>query len=506
MSIVKKKSPINKDSEDTFEKPNSLLPRPGFRLAPNVKMMFNVGACLDIPTGTFIKGKEGEWILNGGLGSINAVVGIGNNFKSTLLHYMCLSAASKVYSVSETYINTYDTEINMHEDSLKRFITPFEEFKDIDIFKDRIWEITDKTIYQADEWFDLMKDFLKSKMETKSSYVDTPFLDRDGKTLLRTCIPTFTEIDSFSKFTTTGDLKMMDENSLGESGANTLHMRQGMAKSRFLSEIPALTAASNNYLLITAWIGKEINMASGPYAAPPPKKLQYLKNGDSIKGVSGDFFYAMASCWHSYNASPYTNQGTKGPEYPKNNKNVEIGDTDLNIATLRQLRCKSGPTGVNVNVLVSQKEGVLSSLTEFDNIKHRDRFGLGGNDRSYYLELYPEVLLSRTTVRPKLDEDPLLRRAMNITSELCQMHQYMKNDVEYLPTAKELFDSLKEQGYDLSLILKTRGWATVNNYTHPTPFLSTKDLVEIYHKRYFPYWMSDDKKGFNDKWSKVLHV
>jgi uncharacterized protein YtpQ (UPF0354 family) len=63
-------------------------------------------------------------------------------------------------------------------------------------------------------------------------------------------------------------------------------------------------------------MGKDLNIATGPIPQAPVKKLQHLKNGDKIKGVTDQFFFLMSNCWHAYNASPLLNQSTKGPEYP----------------------------------------------------------------------------------------------------------------------------------------------------------------------------------------------
>ena len=289
----------------------------GFTSAPAVKVMINVGALLDIPTGFYLKGRHGESILNGGLGLLTGVVGIGNNFKSTVLNYMMLSAASRIAETTDTSINTYDTEINIHEDRLEALSFRFPAFKKRHIVGEEFWTITDKTVYFANEWYEILKTFLKHKQDNaKKIEQETPFLTRDKKTLLKIMTPTFGAVDSFSEFQTADVAKMQDENELGESGGNTIHMRQGLAKTRFLMEIPTIAGGNYHYMLLTAHIGKDIAMASGPMPAPPVKKLQHLKNGDKLKGTTDKFTFLMSNCWHAYNATPLINQGTKGPEYP----------------------------------------------------------------------------------------------------------------------------------------------------------------------------------------------
>jgi hypothetical protein len=180
------------------------------------------------------------------------------------------------------------------------------------------------------------------------------------------------------------------------------------------------------------------------------------------------------------------------------------GDTDLFLVTLVQLRSKTGPSGLIVQQIVSQQEGVLPSLTEFHYVKNNDRFGLGGNVQNYYLELVPEVKLSRTTVRGKLDSNPLLRRAMTVTAEMCQM-TYLWHDLEegLMCTPKELYDDLIKLGYNWNILLNTRGWWTNNNDSskHELPFISTMDLLRMRKGLYHPYWL-DDKKTIKKEYIK----
>ena len=457
--------------------------------------MLNIGAGLDIPTGIWQKGMYGEYILNGGLGAVTGVVGIGNNFKSTFMHFMQLSALSRIYTQRPSAGSTYDTEINVHESHIDQLAKRFDAFKDLDIFKNRIWVNTDSTIYSANKWFEVLKDFLKNKRkEEKANTVNSPFIDRDGK-FMPMLIPTFGEVDSLTEFKSDSEDKMLNENELGESGANTFHMRAGLIKARFLMEVPDLVGPAYHYIAMTGQLGKDIPMASaGPMPAQPIKKLQWLKNGDKIKGVTDKFSFATNNCWHAYNATPLINQGTKAAEYPIQGADPLSGDTDLMVVSLRQLRSKSGPTGYVLEIIVSQAEGVLPELTEFHYIKGFDRFGISGTLQHYALDLYPDAKLQRTTVRSKIDEDPLLRRALNITSEMLQMKVFHRNCDDVMCTPKELYDDLKAKGYDWDILLKTRGWWTINNDKHPIPFLSTRDLLNMRAGTYHPYWLAEDKK------------
>jgi len=469
-----------------------------FTPAPVIKIMINVGACMDIPTGSYQKGVRGEHILNGGLGSLTGVVGIGNNFKSTLMHYMMLAAMSRF---NNSIARTYDTEINIHEWHLKNYQVYKDLFGGVDILDSSNpevqarWTITDKTIYTGDEFYDKYKEFLQLKRkEEKKFKVTTPFVDRDGKSNMVVTLPTFTEVDSFSEFVTQDVITMQDENSLGEAGANMVSMRQGMQKNRFLMEIPGLANGAYDFVLMSTHLGDEFNMDP---RNPKPKKLQHMPQGMKIKGAPEKFTFVMNNCWHCHNAAPLKNDSTKAPEYPRDTDDSLKNDTDLCVVTVKQLRSKSGPSGMAFPIVVSQEEGVLASLTEFHHIKENGRYGLEGNNLNYSLALCPEIKLSRTVVRGKIDRHPELRRALNITSEMCQMNDLWHHlRPGLLCTPKELYDDLIKIGYDWNVLLNTRYyWVPMEDEKDHLPFLSTMDLLLMREGSYVPFWFTEEQKA-----------
>lgn len=481
---------------------------PGFKQAPDLKFLFNIGCLMDIPTGTYYRGKYGESILNGGLGMLTGITGRGNNFKSTIMHYMALSAMDRVFGVLPTYISTYDTEVNIHRQRLYDFSASFPHLSAGNILDEGYWRISDKTTAHGNEWWKEYRQYLQELAKESGKYMrETPFLTRDKETRHQLIVPTFTQIDSFTEFDTEEIAKIQDENELGESGGNTIHMRQGLAKIRFLNELPTLCGKSGNYMFLTAHLGTEMNIQAGPYSVPPPKKLSSMKSGEKIKGVTDKFFFFMSNLWQVYDSRPYLNKETKGPEYPREPTDTQPDNTDLNIVILKLLRSKSGPTGSTFEILVSQTEGVLASLSEFHYIKSTGRFGISGNNVNYHLDLYPDCNLGRTTIRKKIANDKGLVRALNITSELCQITAMWRNlNPDLVCTPKELYEDLKEMGYDWETLLNTRGYWTFDNESQELPFLSTMDLLRMRAQKlvasgriskedtYHPYWLAEDKK------------
>lgn len=460
------------------------------------KVSINIGALLDVPTSVIITGAKGESIYNGGLGPITAIVGTGNNFKSTIMHYMMLSAANRVFETTRTQMISYDTEMNMSLERLEALADKFEHIPKLPIQGDeKVWTLTDKSLVAGNEWAVKINKYIDAKQKDKGSQSTfTSFRDPYTKKELSMPTPTFVEIDSLSEFEAKSSMDMLSKD-LDSPETNTFAMKQGLFKSKFLSTVPGLAISSNTYFLITGQLGEKNEMKSGPAMFQQPfKNLQYLKQGEHIKGVSPKFFFLTHNAWYAHTAKLLVNSGTNLPEFPLDGSDNQR--TDLNVVKLTQLRGKNGPSGFTLSLVVSQTEGVLPSLTEFYHIKENGKFGIDGNDRSYYLDIYPEVNLSRTTVRSKLNSDPLLRRAVNITSELLQIEMFHKQIAlqGLLCSPKELYEDIKKLGYDWNVLLNTRGYWVIDQYTNPVPYLSTVDLLRMRKGLYEPYWLKKDKK------------
>lgn len=472
--------------------------RPVVTLPPPVMYSMTVGGCLDIPTGEYLVGTHDQRVFLGGISNITGVVGPGNCFKTTLMRFMILSALSRMYRVAadELYYLPYDTELNVHEHRVLNLSWSFEAFRGRNLIEEGLIAPTNKAIYQGNEIWQKIRTDLKDKIDNKKKRMyDTAFLSRDKVSPMKIMVPWFTDIDSLSQFMTADVEAMMDKNELGDSGGNTIFMRQGLAKMRMLMEMPTVAAQGQNYFLFTGHIGKAMNMATAPGQAPARKQLGGMRQDEVIKGVTNNFFYLLHNCWLVDLASPAINQSTKAPEYPYEPGDEVAGDMDLMRIRIKQLRGKNGSSNYALEIYVSQREGVLPYLTEFVYIKEGGRYGLEGNDRNYSLSLMPEVNLSRTTVRQKLRESPKLQRAVEITSQLLQLEIFHPLLKDQLLKPAELYTALKDKGYDWDWLLQhTRSWHTIDDEIHPGYPLSTLDLCRVARGDYHPYWLESDCK------------
>ena len=453
-----------------------------FPRAPSMRPFLNIGFPFDIQTGKYYTGKNGESILNGGLQHVTGIGGGGNLYKSTLLHFMHLTALDR-YAAARGMV--YDTEPpSCNYPRFEQLSARMPRLAGDDL-KERLL-LTDSTVIVGNKWFKQLKEAIDFKLKSgKDGWADTPFLDEAGKPI-RTLLPNIISIDSMSMFTSDNVQDILDENEIGASGANIEAMRGQGAKTQMLVQLPDMATGSNTFIMMTAHAGKQYQLDA---RTPLQKQLTFLKQDVKFKNVPEKFLFLTNNLWYAVGASPMINRTTKAPEYPRNSSDDLSGDTDLMLVTFSNLRAKNGPSGIPFEVIISQSEGYLQALSALHYLKNNDRFGLGGHDRAYFCELRPDVSLQRTTVRGKLDSDAKLARAVEICAEICQMQNLWSNlPADLFCTPKELYDDLRMMGYDWEQLLDTRGYWVYENDKHPQNFLSTKDLLMMRAGKYQPKW------------------
>jgi len=454
-----------------------------FKPAPKTRPLLNIGCLMDIPTGRIVKGSRGESIINGGVAYITGIIGKGNTFKSVFGNFMLLSVLSRYRSSNAI---EYDTENSATLARISQLAGHMKGIEPSDIEEGHRVFLTDSTVMSGDEFFDQLKSMGEAKLSEGKTQLKTAPFKNEKKDDIKMLVPTVNFIDSFSMFSTARVQKIYDENSLGEASANTDALRSAAHKTQMLMQIPTLTAKASIYMILTGHVGKQHQL--DPYA-PPDKKLTFLKNA-SIKNVPEKFTFLTNNLWYVYQASVLSNKSTKGPEYPISPSDQKEGDTDLMLITVQNLRGKNGPSGLPFDVILSQREGILVGLTEFHFLKTHQKYGLSGNDRNYQLDLYPDLNLTRTTIRSKIQEDAKLQRALQITSELLQMTQLWEDEEGIFCTPQELYQDLKAKGFDWNVLLDTRGyWVFQEDEKDAPPFLSTVDLLRMRKDLYTPYWL-----------------
>ena len=467
---------------------------------PKMRPQLNVGALFDIPTGCYHVGEHGEHILNSGLSLMNSVAGPGNSFKTAIMLHLNLTACERY---KPYVLGVYDSENSLNYERIAKITERFEKMGAMDHSEDLGADtkivITSAAEQLGDKYFEDIKTAIKNKIKDKKTVMCTsPFVNAKGEKL-KVLNPDGIMIDSLSNFEITAVTeKMTDKHGIGESGQNMTFMKQGVAKKNMIAQMPNLAAKGGIYFSMVAHIGDEFEM--DPYA-PKKHKLTHSKRGSKITGTTKNFEFLNNMLWEIFSASPFNNeQRLTGVKYPLTESDREPDSTDLMLITAKLTRNKHGSSGHPIELVLSQREGLLPHLSQFHYVKTIKGYGDGGygfegNAQNYALSLCPEVKLSRTTVRGKIDGDYSIRRALEITSEMLQINQLWADlDEGLMCTPAELYDGINEQGYDWDVLLgMTRGYWVFEEEEDGEEFkyLSTMDLLYMRKGDYRPWWYDE---------------
>jgi hypothetical protein len=486
-----------------------------FTPAPDHKIKINLGCGFDIISGRFVTGARNESLLNGGLSATTGFIGPGNFFKSTQMHFQALTAMARV---ANSEGGSYDTEVSMEKERMANFSSnSIPDFKGEDVIGTGRWSITNSAIYSGNKWWEAEKTALQEKAKEKGIMIRTPYMNYNRTELFKTMRPTFREIDSLSEWRSDRVDKILNETEIGDKEANMMYMTGGNDKTRLIAELPNMTGKYSHYMLMSAHLGSRFNLDP---RAPVRKQLQHIPQDFKIKGVPEKFLFHMNNAWLCFSAELLRqDKGDKTVEYPRSSNDDNKNETDLNLIWVVQTRGKSGPSGMPLGVIVSQEEGVLPTLSEFHMCKLNDRYGIVGSKsaadvQNYSMALHPDVKLSRTTVRRKIDSDPLLRNAILISSQMCQIDNHWHDDITkmLMCTPQELFDDLRKKGYDWETLLKMRNWVGIDaDAEYDNHFLSTMDLLRMRlphdHKlAYHPYWMAPRNADGSVTTNEIIEV
>lgn len=486
----------------------------GLTSIPPLRPTFNVGAGLDIPCGAYFVGENGESILSGGMPAIMSIQGPPNAFKSVVFQFVNMSVADRIEQFIASF---YDAEGSMNYNRVNQLSKRFPNLRKIihgdpTLPPDKIkFIITSSADELGDVYFDKINNYGKERIKNKIKKLDTPFVDKLGK-YISIFAPIGVFFDSLSKMEFTTHVEnILDKNSLGESGNNIYYMKQGLTKKILIDRLPHLNSNCGMYFTLTAQLGDEFIMDQ---YAPKKHDLTHSKRGSVTTGVTKGYKYINNIIYEIFSSDKFDNKPAKtGVQYPLIQSDRNEDCTDLMKLSIKVVRNKEGATGMPIEIIVSQREGVLPHLTNFHCIKEED-FGLSGNNTSYNLDLVPDVKLGRTTVRGIIDENPKIRRALEITHELLQIKSlWYELPDNLMCTPLELYNDLKAMGYNWDILLNTRGWwCFKESESKELPFLSTLDLLKMRKESilsnnvlYKPFWLNDDKLTYNKKFKHILN-
>lgn len=481
-----------------------------------IRPFHNVGAGFDHLTGSskYHIGAHGEAILSGGLPGIVTIAGPGNSHKTTISEFLSHAVVHRYGpppGIKEVIMGAvtmkYDSENSGTWMRLSQLLARWPGLAEVDWGDPgmddavRKFFITTNVEQYLDEWWNDQQNIYEEKRKiAKKIMLTTPFVRPDG-TAIQTLPPTTAMIDSMSRGEIKEVLKRTFEktDSVGGSETNMYAMASNKAKGHIISQMSEYNSPDhyNVSFIMTAHVGEEFNL--DPYA-PQKQSLTHRKRGTKITNASNTINYINTTLLE-IDSARLLNNSTKGTGvlYPKIDELDRIEDSkDLLEIVITPTRNKAGPSGHKLYLVLSQREGVLPHLTQFHHIHSRTPDGnpygiIGDPSRNYSLALLPDLSLQRTRVRKEIDDNPKLRRAIEITSEMLQIKTMFNVQPNYVPSPADLREKLIKDGYDWDVLLDTRGWWTFLEFEKyvPQKYLSTWDLIRMYHGTYRPYWLKN---------------
>ena len=388
----------------------------------------NTGTLFDLATGQYRLGGDGSWVLDGGLSQCLGITGRAQTFKSSLAGSL-MAHTLLCHPQAEDYV--YETEGAIADQFRYDNFTPIDQ-----PVSDRITFRSSSDMNLTDA-YEVFKEIADEKLKHKDDYtVESPIRNPHTGKPCRVWIPTVFMIDSFSRARTSKGDEQFDDNSVDDSSMNTIYLSEGNIKNRIMNDLPTRASEAGIYTILTAHVGTKFDL--NPYQ-PTPKQLQYMKNTDKMKNVGSNFEFLTTTLIQTMKASLKQNPSTKQCEYPvEGSPDVEVSEVETVL-----MRCKNNASGTKLPFVVSQFQGVLDTVTNFNFLRIYKDFGLNirGNKQAFAPILAPEKFVTKNNLRTVSESDYQLRRALEIIAQLCfvqnlwstqRMPNYVRMPVEQL--------------------------------------------------------------------------
>jgi hypothetical protein len=363
----------------------------------------NTGTIFDIATGKFRAGVHSEWILDGGLSPCLGISGRGQTYKSGLAGSL-LARALNIHKNAEAYV--YESEGTIPGKSRYDDFVPEDQ-----PVSGRI-AFMNATDCSLTGFYDYFKQLVDNKIAHKNDYiVESPFLNPETNKPYKCWYPTFVLVDSFSRATAdVGDMQIA-KNSIDDTKLNTFYMLNGNIKSRIMNDLPSRASRAGVYVIMTAHVGDKIEM--DPYS-PTPKQLQYMKGTDRMKNVGSTFEFLTTALIQTIKAQVLQTNDKKCLYPSATSTDVEVNQVDAML-----VRCKNNASGTMTPFVVSQYQGILNEVTNFNILRKYHNYGMTvkGNNQSF-TPSFLDVTLTRTNIREKCLEYRV-SRALEILAQMC---------------------------------------------------------------------------------------
>jgi hypothetical protein len=457
---------------------------------PMIKMP--VGGGFDIITGVFTKGTRDETLLFGGFTNFTTLTGVSNSFKTTVMLSMISTVVDRLRYTSDADVIVFDTESNFDSYRVNELLKKKIKYSDPTTLPVTYLNVNSTDIHT---FFDNFVAFMKNKLKNSNrNSIKLPMIKTvSGENVT---LPYFTIglIDTITQYgVSEGHLSTLTKNGSDSDKNRMSGVTDGGMRDKHFKAYFQLLLSSNTNLGLIVQTKTNIIKDVG-YGLRPPKEFSSMSEDEVLTGLSQFTKFVTRSIIGFRSKSPLYNPSKTGTLYKT--KKFKSPPNELRVVKAVTYRVKNGKSDRYIEVVVSENDGLLKELSEFHQI-YTNKFGyreLQGNVRKdlivYELELMPGVEFTLSEVRDKLDEDPLFARAVQITSELWQINELPVNNYEeYVTKPQEMYETIKELGFDWNRLLNTRNWWTPDHYKPGIlKYLSVIDLIRMMKDGYRPWW------------------
>jgi len=445
---------------------------------------FNTGTIYDYEGGRLSMGVDNKYLIGGGFGNfITAIQGKNNVFKSTTVLSLLIRVL-EIYPDSNLII--VDTEGSIISD-LSRLVR-FSIGKQAEILK-RIHPIDGKA-YTAAEILRTMKNLCeeREKLQGKDLWVETPFANTETGAPLMTRKPLLCLIDSLSKLNIGEVQDLIESEGLDGGKTQTAYMVGGFRKGLFMDQLSTMSSRYGISFITSAWLSGTIEINSHQKQG---KQFTESRQGERTKGTSVSYDFLTHIAYQVMSSSVYWADKDKRTEskYPYDDFTLP---KDLHQVSIKFVRSKVNMSGNEITELViSQRDGLQSELTNFDYLKANGCFGLDPakpGASHYAFAFQPDKKYTRRTVRKAMCDNYEIARGAEICMQLHYVQTYWRHFVqERYPntyTPEELYNkfSAKESSIKVQDILNSRGVWTYDK-GNKRPFMNIFHILDLMGKK-----------------------
>ena len=430
----------------------------------------NTGTIFDINTGKYRYGVKGTQVLDGGLSSCMGICGRAQTYKSGIAGSL-IANALLVHPEAEAIIFDSENTISGPE--------RYDDFTPVDSPVSKRIALYNSTDTNLSEFYELIKKIADEKTSHARDYmVESPFITSEGKPI-RVWRPTFVLIDSFSRARSNKGDDQFDKNNVDDSAMNTFYLYDGGVKSRIMNDLPTRAAKAGIYVIMTAHVGDKMDL--DPYS-PTPKQLQFMKNNDRMKNVGSNFEFLTTALMQTIKAN-VLQDSNKHCLYP----DVTSTDGEVNQVDTMMVRCKNNNAGVLVPYVLSQTQGILKDVTNFQFLRNYKNYGMQveGNNQKFTPFILKDTTFTRNNLRKLTASDYRKSRALELTMQLCFLQNFWNTfrmpEYVHVPVEKFAEDLTHSERMSIDRVLESTGvWSTSKQERER---LSVLDVLTALYKK-----------------------